>query len=74
MGVNRTPDKTLMQAGAVFISRIVAALRPVQVELKLRNVCPAGQADGGSCARTSGAERDRENTRKRQPPRTTKVA
>ena len=49
-----------MQAGAVFISPIVAALRPVQIEF-------AACLPGTGRSYNSRAERDRENNRKRQP-------
>ena len=62
----RTPDKTRMQVGAVFISRIVAALRPVQIAFNLRHDCRA--------ARTTAEQRETARTTERGSPRTTKVA
>ena len=60
-----------MQVGAVFISRIVAALRPVQIEfaemLSTMSALQARQNWGLVRSYNSRAERDRENTRKRQP-------
>ena len=62
----RTPGKTRMQVGAVFISRIVAALRPVRDWSRVASRdCTAASLAGQLVQQRS--ERDRENTRKRQP-------